>query len=197
MGKVADGSLNPFGTQWPRPFDGTPFGYAQGEKGKLEHKQSQLRGRQFRYTSNLRSVSARFARFFILEESALEEMGSRECAGSGCCPSGTPCKPRRGRGRRADGAKLPGAGISPKPCPMERAGMQRMDRNISSATCFGGDPRQFDRPVPRWQHRRRQLSGIAVLGGDRSGANGWALSGRPDGLPGELPGPSRSVPAPC
>ena len=45
----------------------------------------------------------------------------------------------------------------------------------ASETCFGGDPRLFDRPVPRWLHRRRQLSGIAVLGGDRSVANGIAL----------------------
>src|SRR6266550_3216600 len=33
-----------------------------------------------------------------------------------------------------------------------------------SETCFGGDPRQFDKRVQRWLHRHRQLSGIAVLG---------------------------------
>lgn len=32
-----------------------------------------------------------------------------------------------------------------------------------SETCFGGDPRQFDRRVQRWPHRRRQLSGLAAI----------------------------------
>jgi hypothetical protein len=41
-----------------------------------------------------------------------------------------------------------------------------------SGTFFGGDPRLFDRRVQRWLHRLRQLSGIAVLGVIRSGANG-------------------------
>ncbi len=40
-----------------------------------------------------------------------------------------------------------------------------------SETCFGGDPRLFDRRVQRWLHRLRQLSGLAMLGGDSSGAN--------------------------
>ncbi len=43
-----------------------------------------------------------------------------------------------------------------------------------SETCFGGDPRLFDRRVQRWLGRRRELSGITVLGGVRSGANARA-----------------------
>jgi hypothetical protein len=41
-----------------------------------------------------------------------------------------------------------------------------------SETCLGGDPRLLDSRVQRLLHRRRQFSGIAVLRGDRSGANG-------------------------
>ncbi len=37
------------------------------------------------------------------------------------------------------------------------------------STKFGGDPRLFDRLVQRWLDRRRQLSQIPVLGGDRLG----------------------------
>jgi len=32
---------------------------------------------------------------------------------------------------KAEDAKLPGAGIIPKQCPMERPGMERMNRNRS------------------------------------------------------------------
>jgi len=57
---------------------------------------------------------------------------------SGCIVGGTrkifvSCSKilRRGTGKAED-AKLPGAGIIPNPCPIERVGTETMDRNESN-----------------------------------------------------------------